>query len=149
MNNNNQSGSLALILIVSIFSMISCERPVIEPEVPDTSENPDAITNILPADRFVGTWVRYNETRKDTLRFSDEGVFVYTLGEDNGNIYTDQYFYESTDNFLLLFKDFSNYNHETHYIEFKESNTLLKIGNFTFLPVDVDVVYSVQFKKID
>lgn len=150
MKNNRRIGNAAVILLALVFCMISCERTEIKPETSGTSGNPDAITNTSPSDRLVGTWVRYwDSDRRDTLKFYNDGVFVYTLGEDNANPYIDQYFYECTNNFLLNFKDFSNYYHETHYIKFYEDNTLLELGNFTFLPVDVDVVYSVLFRKID
>ena len=98
-----------------------------------------------------GEKLHIDEESFESLYLDDQAYRIINFEKyrDQITIIPEQYFYESTDNFLLLFKDFSNYNHETHYIEFKESNTLLKIGNFTFLPVDVDVVYSVQFKKID
>ena len=141
-----------IILTAMFFCLISCERPEIKPD--DYEENDISQTSVTsPADRFVGTWVRYNETRKDTLRFSENGTMIYTLGDyhADGSVYIDQYFYECTNNYLINYNnnDIRDYLPQFHLVEFNEDNTLLKIGTFTFLPVDVGVVYSVLFKKID
>ena len=107
----------------------------------------------MPADRFVGTWVRYwNSDHKDTLRFSNDGNFVYSLGEYNsdGSVYTDVYYYECSDNFLFYYKDPSSYGFQTHYIEFYDNNTAFTLYNFTLYPgFQPDMSYDVTYKKID
>ena len=64
----------SLLLMAVLFCLVTCERTEIKPEVTDSSEIPNVNTNTSPADRLVGTWVRYNETWKDTLRFSENGT---------------------------------------------------------------------------
>lgn len=141
---------LTSLLLTVIFCIVSCERPEIKPEQSDTLEELSATT---PADRFVGTWVRYwNSERKDTLRFSNDGIFVYSLGEylSDGSVYTDEYYYECSDNFLFYYKDPSSYGFDTHYIKFYDDNTAFTLYNFTLYPgPDVTVVYNVTYKKID
>lgn len=143
----------SLLLMAVLFCLVTCERTEIKPEVTDSSEIPNVNTNTSPADRLVGTWVRYNETWKDTLRFSENGTMIYTLGDyhSDGSLYIDQYFYECTDNYLINYNNngVHDYSPQLHYVEFNEDNTLLELGTFNFLPVDVAVVYSVLFKKID
>lgn len=143
----------SLLLMAFLFCLVTCERTDIKPEVTDASEIPNVNTNTPPVDRFVGTWVRYNETRKDTLRFSDNGIMTYTLGDyhSDGSLYIDQYFYECTDNYLINYNNNSvrDYSPQLHYVVFNEDNTLLNLGTFNFLPADVGMVYSVLFKKID
>ena len=114
----------------------------------------DAILATSPKDRLVGTWVRYSESKNDTLRFSDDGIFVYTLGDypSEGHLYIDQYFYECTDHYLINYNnvDVLDYTPQIHYIEFSADNTYLLLDLFTFYPgFQVDMIYSVLFKKID
>lgn len=141
---------LTSLLLAVIFCTVSCERPEIKPEQQDTIEEVAVIT---PADRFVGTWVRYWESNtKDTLRFSNDGIFVYSLGNYNsdGSVYTDEYYYECSDNFLFYYKDPSSYGFDTHYIKFYDDNTAFTLYNFTLYPgVEPAVVYNVTYKKID
>lgn len=136
-----------------IFCMLSCERPEIKPEYPETPEINEDASNPSPSDRFVGTWVRYwNSDINDTLKFTENGIFVYSLGEYNsdGSVYTDEYYYECSDNFLFYYKNPSSYGFDTHYIEFNEDNTILKFNNFTLYPgPQVTVIYNIYFKKID
>ena len=142
---------ITIMLMIVLCCTTTCERPEIKPEAFENPAVSNTITNHSLADKLVGSWVRYWEGRRDTLRFSDDGLFVYTLGDflENGNVYTDQYYYDCTNHFLINFKDSSDYIHQVHYIQFYEGDTLFKLGNFTFLPVDVEVVYDVLFKKID
>lgn len=138
-----------LILSVALFYLISCERTEIKPE---QHEVPDPVLYTSPTERLVGTWVRYwDSDRYDTLRFSNDGTFVYSLGGylSNGNLYTEDYYYECTENYLINSNNPYDFIHEIHFLEFNEDNTVVKLHNFTFLPVDVSVVYSVTFKKID
>ena len=153
MKKINHILGLAIILSVMFFYSTSCERPEIKPDNYEESEISEIISVTYPADRLVGTWVGYNETWKDTLRFSENGTMIYTLGDyhSDGSLYIDQYFYECTDNYLINYNNngVHDYYPQLHYVEFNEDNTLLKLGTFNFLPVDVAVVYSVLFKKID
>lgn len=153
MKKINHILGLAIILSVMFFYSTSCERPEIKPDNYEESEISEIISVTYPADRLVGTWVRYNETWKDTLRFSENGTMIYTLGgyHSDGSVYIDQYFYECTDNYLINYNNngICDYLPQLHYVEFNENNTLLKLGTFTFLPADVAMVYSVLFKKID
>ena len=141
---------LTSLFLAVLFCMASCERTEIKPEQQDTIEDVSVTT---PADRLVGTWVRYWESdTKDTLRFSNDGIFVYSLGNYNsdGSVYTDEYYYECSDNFLFYYKDPSSYGFGTHYINFYQDNTVFKIHNFTLYPgPEVTVVYDVTYKKID
>lgn len=142
--------SLTSLFLAVIFCTVSCERPEIKPEQQDTIEEVSVTT---PANRFVGTWVRYWESEtKDTLRFSNEGIFVYSLGEyfSDGSVYTDEYLYECSDNFLFYYKDPSSYVFDTHYIKFYDDNTAFTLYNFTLCPgVHPDIIYNITYKKID
>ena len=141
---------LISLLLAVLFYTVSCERPEIKPEQQDTSEETPVTT---PADRFVGTWVRYwNSDHKDTLRFSNDGNFVYSLGGYNsdGSVYTDEYYYECSDNFLFYYKNPSGYGFDTHYIKFYDNNTAFTLYNFTLYPgVQPAISDDVTYKKID
>lgn len=152
MKNNRRIGIVAIILLSHIICLISCERTEIKPEVSGTSVIPDAATNISPADRLVGTWVRYWDSNiHDTLKFSADGTFVYISGNyfSNGDSYIKDYYYECTDNYLIRFNNPSDIIHQTHFLEFYYNETVFTLHNFTFIPVGIDLSYSVTFKKID
>jgi len=141
---------IASLLLAVVFCTVSCERPEIKPEQQDI---PEEVPVTTPDDRFVGTWVRYWESdTKDTLRFSNDGIFVYSLGDYNsdGSAYTDEYYYECSDNFLFYYKDLSSYGFQTHYIKFYDNNTAFTLYNFTLYPgVQPDISYDVTYKKIN
>jgi hypothetical protein len=141
---------LTSLLLAVMFCTVSCERPEIKPEQQDNPEDVSVTTN---ADRFVGTWVRYwSSDHKDTLRFSNNGIFVYSLGEYNsdGSVYKDEYYYECSNNFLFYYKDPSSYGFDTHFIKFYDGDTAFTLYNFTLYPgVEPAVVYNVTYKKID
>ena len=142
-----------LCLLVVLFCTASCERPEIKPENSDTPETQENAFTVSPSDRLVGTWVRYYDSnKKDTLRFSKDGTFVYSLGEylSDGSLYTDEYYYECSDNFLFYYKNPSSHGHDTHYIEFYYDNTVFTFHNFTLYPgVQLSMIYNTPFKKID
>ena len=150
MNTNSIIVCLTSLLLSFIFCTSSCERPEIKPEQQDTSEEVSVTT---PSDRFVGTWVRYLDSDyKDTLRFSNDRILIYSLGEylSDGIIYTDEYYYECSDNFLFYYDDPSSYGFDTHYIKFYDDRAILTIYNFTLYPgPQMGIIYDVTFKKID
>lgn len=134
-----------------LIGLLSCERSEIKPGQAEALGQPETISGASSLNKLVGTWVRYSGSRRDTLRFSDNGVLIYTLGNESGkgNVYRELYFYECTEHYLVDFKDSSDYNHTPHCIEFNEDNTQLLLGNFTFLPTDVAQIYAIRFKKIE
>lgn len=150
MNKTKNRDYITFFLQIVLFCTVSCERPEIEPEQP---VSPEEVSETAPADRFVGTWVRYWDSYyKDTLRFSKEGIFVYSLGDypSNGSIYTDEYYYESSDNFLFYYKDPFGHGHDTHYVKFYDGDTAFTLYNFTLYPgFEPAVIYNVTYKKID
>lgn len=156
MKKNDIRIYLIIFLLIGLSSMVSCERQEIKPdisEVSETHEGSNVVSNTSPADRFVGTWVRYSDSDiKDTLRFSNDGTFVYSLGGlySDGSLYTDEYYYESSNNFLFYYKDPSSYSFGSNYIQFYYDNTVFTFHNFTLYPgPQVTMVYNVSFKKID
>jgi hypothetical protein len=144
---------LTLLLLAVIFCMPSCERPIIKPEHPETPEVNEDVSNSSPSDRFVGTWVRYwNSDTNDTLKFTEDGIFIYSLGEYNsdGSVYTDEYHYECSDNFLFYYKNPSSYGFNTNYIKFYDGDTAFTFYNFTLYPgPQVTMIYNITYKKID
>lgn len=148
MKNQTNIFCPVLFLLTVLFCAVSCERPEIKP---DHSDSSDEVPVTLSSDRLVGTWVRYWDSDiKDTLRISNDGTFVYTLGDFYGSTYTKDYFYESTDNYLIDFNNPSDFRHQVHYLEFYDENTVLTLHNFSFYPgFEPSVIYSVAFKKID
>jgi hypothetical protein len=148
MKKNKNMIYKGLFLFVALFYMISCERNEIKPEQANTSEN---VTETPPSDKLVGMWVRYWDSDiKDTLRFSDDGTLLYTLGDFYGSAYAKDYYYENTGNYLIDFDDFDDFRQQTHYLEFYDGDTVFTLHNFSFFPgIEPSVVYGVVFKKID
>ena len=120
---------LTLLLLAVLFCTVSCERPEIKPDQQDTPEEVSVTTN---ADRFVGTWVSLGEYNSD------------------GSVYTDEYYYECSDNFLFYYKNPSSYGFNTNHIEFYDGDTAFTLYNFTLYPgPEPAVIYNVTYKKID
>ena len=148
MKKNKNIICIIILLFVALSYTTSCERNEIKPEQTDT---PADVAVTTSSDKLVGTWVRYWDTDiKDTLTFSDDGTFVYTLGDFYGSTYTKDYYYENTGNYLIDFEDFEDFRHQTHYLEFYDENNVFTLHNFSFFPgIEPSVVYSVVFKKIN
>ena len=151
MKNIYYTISTTMLLFAFLFCIVSCERPEIKPEQSESLETA-SVTSI--SDWLVGTWVRYwDSSDKDTLRFSDNGTLEYSLCDfpNYGLLYTMNYFYECTDNYLISYFDLSDYYHIPNYIEFTEDHTVILLHNFIFHPGSVEgtMSYDVYFKKID
>lgn len=146
--------SITFVLMSVLFCVNSCERPEIKPGESEVPTSPTSASVSYPADWLIGTWVQYSETEKDTLRFSQDGTLVYTLGDfySVGEDYTKEYLYECTDNYLIIFNNLSDWNHGTCYIEFTEDRTICLIHDFNILhpgAVEGTTCFSMYFKKID
>lgn len=139
---------ITIILFVVLLCTTSCERNEIKPEQTDTSEG---VAMTMPSDKLVGTWVRYwDSDKEDTLRFSDDGTFVYTLGDFYGSLYTKDYYYETTSNYLIDFDNYDDFRHHAHYLEFYDGDTVFTLHDFSYFPgIEPSVIYGVTFKKID
>lgn len=139
--------AIALLSILAFFN-VSCEKP--EPE-PEPSVAPVEEPVVTTAQRLIGKWARncsYNSC-KDTLLFTEDGNCFCIIGDSNSDgSDTTTYYYECSEQFLILYKVYSDNSPLPHYIKFYDDYSYFVMYNCPFFTV-ADVVSNVGFRRIN
>lgn len=137
---------IAITLLLSFLTTfnISCEKPEVKPDSP-TPEPPEQ--EMSTKDKLVGTWVREYTQENDTIVFAEDGKCSYIIREyySDGSSLTWEYYYESSEHFLVLYKSLANYNPYPHYVEFDDDFTHFILYNSPWDFVENDAC----FRKIE
>ena len=144
----NYISAMIFLLIGLLIFNISCDKA--EP-MPEFSDTPVEEQEISVADRLVGTWVRdYNSLPTyDTLLISSDGTCSYIKGgsDSDGLSYTTTCFFETSEQFIVLYNSLSDFNPYPHYIKFYDDFSYFVMYNYPFDMIDM--VINVGFRKID
>ena len=151
-----------LIFFVVMIIPFSCEKPEIKPEQ-DTMIEQQTVTSY----DIVGTWVLCGITYepnavpdiiehdfKDTIRFSQDGKYVYVRGDyyENGSSFVDNHFYESTKRYLVLYDSNNDYDYtfRFHEIAFIENGSQLLIFEWINTPpTNQDLPTNRRYRRIN
>lgn len=131
---------LLLLSIATAFS-VSCEKPEPEPPAPPV-EKPEITT----AERLVGKWVLdgFYAKSRDTLLFLENGICLRIIKESPSD--TISYYYECSDQFLILYDNFSQNSPQPHHVEFYNDYNYFIMVNYPFLVEDV--ILNAGFRKV-
>ncbi len=150
-----------IILSAVLFCIVSCEKPEINPE---QSDEPTTSSDTSSTDKIVGTWVKCGgtfasneepnclwESSRDTITFSEDGIFQYITGNYNeGEHHVEEFYFEYMKHYLILYNNPSSYAHRTYHIKFNDEGTQLKIFSWNFYnsSVHTSELCNVCFKKV-
>ncbi len=151
-----------IILSAVLFCIVSCEKPEINPE---QSDEPTTSSDTSSTDKIVGTWVKCGgtfasneepnclwESSRDTIIFSEDGIFQYITGNYNeGEHHVEEFYFEYMKHYLILYNNPSSYAHRTYHIKFNDEGTQLKIFSWNFYnsSVHTSELCNVCFKKVN
>lgn len=126
--------------IATAFS-VSCEKPEPEPPTPPVEE-----PEITTAERLVGKWVLdgFYAKSRDTLLFLENGICLRIIKESPSD--TISYYYDCSEHFLLLYRNYNDYSPQPHYIKFYDDYTYFIMVNYPFLVQDA--ILNAGFRKI-